>query len=611
MSTTVVINGLNYYIPAVGENNWGQNVSDALIALATATAGAAGFINQVPVSSSPITVVSGRTYLVDTSAARTLNLPAPANNAYLQVKDVTGTSPTNNITVHRFASEQINGVAADKVLSTSKGMWTFISDGTNWFMLDDEDTQRLGRDGTVLLPFYTFGLDVDTGIYRVGADILGIATGGVVGITVNASQQLTVPKTSNQIIFGTTNTTTLSFTAPAASRTYTIPDVLGAADFLLTAGAQTITGAKTFTSSTLLLQEVSSTDVVTIAVAALAASRIYTLPDAGGAAEFVMNAGAQTIAGIKSFSAVTLHADGAVGAPSVSFINDTDCGFYRLGANNLGLAINGVKTMDFGANTQVTSGAFQVANGTAGAPSISFINDADTGIFWDTNSNVISFANGGVRKWQMSAVAFGIDGSNSAGQFIGAAGSAAAPSYSFNVSGATGDGMYSNGSDSLGFATNGAEALVLGVTEHAMYLSGVQKFQWQATQYFPSTDNATKCGRTGNRWSEVWAANGTIQTSMLETKTNVEYMEPDECKIPKAIYFNRSTDEHDKQQLGFEADVLPEEAHPVIDPETGERSKEDVYTSAVIAMLCQAARNDYERFKTIEAKLAALEQKLQ
>lgn len=67
------------------------------------------------------------------------------------------------------------------------------------------------------------------------------------------------------------------------------------------AGAETITGAKTFQDQMLKLQETGSTDVVTINVAALSASRAYTVPDAGGAASFVMTAGTQTISGTKTF----------------------------------------------------------------------------------------------------------------------------------------------------------------------------------------------------------------------------------------------------------------------------------------------------------------------
>lgn len=117
---------------------------------------------------------------------------------------------------------------------------------------------------------------------------------------------ITLTNTTNQLILGTTNTTTISSVAPAASRTYTIPDAGGAASFILSLGAQTITGAKTFANQTLLLQEISSTDVITINVAALAASRAYTMPDAGGSADFVMTLGSQTITGAKTFASSTL-----------------------------------------------------------------------------------------------------------------------------------------------------------------------------------------------------------------------------------------------------------------------------------------------------------------
>lgn len=37
----------------------------------------------------------------------------------------------------------------------------------------------------------------------------------------------------------------------------------------------------------------------------------------------------------------------------------------------------------------------------------------------------------------------------------------------------------------------------------------------------PNTDNALSCGASGSRWAQVWAANGTIQTSDAREKTNI------------------------------------------------------------------------------------------
>lgn len=57
---------------------------------------------------------------------------------------------------------------------------------------------------------------------------------------------ITITPTSNQIVLGVTNTTTISATAPSASRTVTIPDPGANASFVMTQGTQTISGAKTF-----------------------------------------------------------------------------------------------------------------------------------------------------------------------------------------------------------------------------------------------------------------------------------------------------------------------------------------------------------------------------
>ena len=57
---------------------------------------------------------------------------------------------------------------------------------------------------------------------------------------------VTLLATSSQMVLGTTNTTTISAKAPSSSAVYTIPDVGTIADFLFTAGAQTISGTKIF-----------------------------------------------------------------------------------------------------------------------------------------------------------------------------------------------------------------------------------------------------------------------------------------------------------------------------------------------------------------------------
>ena len=118
----------------------------------------------------------------------------------------------------------------------------------------------------------------------------------------------TIPAVTNQIILGTTNTVTLTSPAPAASRVYTFPDVLGAASFVMTAGTQSIAGAKTFTDP--ITQDDTTNQIVlgttrTITISAptpASSSRVVTIPDPGAAADFVLSEATATINGTKTFA---------------------------------------------------------------------------------------------------------------------------------------------------------------------------------------------------------------------------------------------------------------------------------------------------------------------
>jgi len=85
--------------------------------------------------SSNTTAVSGNTYLCDTSGgAFNLTLPTPVANAFITIKDKTGSFQTNNLTVVQAGSEKIEGLAASKVLQTPWGAFSLFSDGTDWYM---------------------------------------------------------------------------------------------------------------------------------------------------------------------------------------------------------------------------------------------------------------------------------------------------------------------------------------------------------------------------------------------------------------------------------------------------------------------------------------------
>jgi|GEM_PF-5494789 len=53
------------------------------------------------------------------------------------------------------------------------------------------------------------------------------------------------------------------------------------------------------------------------------------------------------------------------------------------------------------------------------------------------------------------------------------------------------------------------------------------RYSFEYGSFYPMTDNAISLGKSGARWSEVWAATGTIQTSDERQKENIKPLEND------------------------------------------------------------------------------------
>lgn len=100
-----------------------------------------GSTTTLTIANSPYAITSANnraTFLVTTAGgAFTFNLPAAALNAGLRftVKDISGQASTNNITIARNGSESIEGGASNYLCQSDWGSWTFICDGTNWYIL--------------------------------------------------------------------------------------------------------------------------------------------------------------------------------------------------------------------------------------------------------------------------------------------------------------------------------------------------------------------------------------------------------------------------------------------------------------------------------------------
>ena len=96
---------------------------------ATGPTGASGILPSVAISSN-ITLSSGNKYFVDTTAARSLTLPAsPALGDEIQIFDASGTAGTNNITVLNN-SLKINGVTDSAILDVNGVAVVFVYTGS-------------------------------------------------------------------------------------------------------------------------------------------------------------------------------------------------------------------------------------------------------------------------------------------------------------------------------------------------------------------------------------------------------------------------------------------------------------------------------------------------
>jgi hypothetical protein len=168
---------------------------------------------------------------------------------------------------------------------------------------------------------------------------------------------LSLTATSNQIVLGTGTTTTINVVAPASSSIYTLPDLGTTADFVLTAGVQSITGVKTFTTPQIKDTGANSYNFVP---SALGASRNITLPALGANDTFVFESFGQTLAN-KTLATPVITGQataplGTAGAPSYSFTGDVNTGLFSSGADAVDIATNGVSRLTVN-NTGLSMGA--------------------------------------------------------------------------------------------------------------------------------------------------------------------------------------------------------------------------------------------------------------
>lgn len=112
----------------------------AISTVLTRSNGIDSSLTTVNTAQSPFSIIiathAGTVFVVDSSAGTIqFNLPAPVANTVFTIKDDGGNFANFPITVHRFASEQIENLDADFICESAWGTWNFICNGTKWYLL--------------------------------------------------------------------------------------------------------------------------------------------------------------------------------------------------------------------------------------------------------------------------------------------------------------------------------------------------------------------------------------------------------------------------------------------------------------------------------------------
>lgn len=284
--------------------------------------------------------------------------------------------------------------------------------------------------GLVGAPGLAFNSDLDTGIY--GADgSLSFAIAGANALTLNATT-LTSAKTfiaptgdstnpsisftgnTNVGLYATTNTMGViaggssRFSVASTNIDASVPfRVLhsgsAATPSIIFSSSDTNTGlyyigADSFGFSAGGTLRMTVSDVVTVGttlvVSGLTGSVVPSISFSGDSDTGIYNPNTDIIGmstgGVERFRIATTfinlslparNVDGSVSVPGITFMDDTNTGFYRVGSDTIGIATGAVNRASISTTEITTTVPLRAAAGTSSAPTYAFVTDSTSGIY--------------------------------------------------------------------------------------------------------------------------------------------------------------------------------------------------------------------------------------
>jgi len=179
-----------------------------------------------------------------------------------------------------------------------------------------------------------------------------------------------------------------------------------------------------------------------------------------------------------------------------------------------------------------------------------------------------------------------------------------------------------NGGTYLSFLYNATPTTSISATNSKMLMDGT------TNTFRPTNDNVMSLGANGSRWTAVWAANGTIQTSDERYKTNIQPLtaglntvmqlnpisyswKNENLRLGTGVNYGFSA-----QELSTTAPDLVIHAATTIDKETGKPTSEyaDAYGvkyAEFTPVLVKAIQEQQAQIKALQDKITDLENQIQ
>ncbi len=316
--------------------------------------------------------------------------------------------------------------------------------------------------GSVGAPAYSFATDINTGAYSTSSDGYGISTGGVLRLNIDtANITTTIPFAP---VDGTAGAPVYSFINDLDTGIYRAgANTVGIA----VAGSAQITVSPTIVTIAALTDATTTTDGAFTVGGGMSYGATKSL--FGGFANFanlvITAASTTTNSGFRMphGTAPTSPVNGDLWTTTTGLfarINGTTVGPYGAGGGTPGGSDSQIQFNDsgvFAGNSSLifdkTNFQFKVGDGTTSLPSISFIGNTNTGIYHPSGNN-LSFTTAGTTQFVINTVSI-----TSSLKVWVPSGSAATPTYAFSSD--TNTGMYLVGGSTIGFTLSGTQYLSL------------------------------------------------------------------------------------------------------------------------------------------------------